>query len=281
VRGPTNDDPVATAVARVEPEPMLTDTSLRQVGIDAVALKPAEHDLTRVPDRDLAVDAAVVDYEGPEHLPDPTTLSALTSALECYVTTPVRADGFDPLGDDARLDDVPDDATRVLVAGNEAYLTATEAGRAVAPRLGAARERAPDAWVGTEGIERIALAAGGTQFELLTATTERAVRAMRAAGFDGDVALYAPTVLTDDPDAVLDAVGDYVARRAPVRRRLPEGAATDASATGRAREVLLEATHDYTLVGDAPTVGDRIAGLRSVGVDRVVAYPARGLEVFT
>jgi hypothetical protein len=260
---------------------MLTDTALRRVGVDAVALKPTEHDLAAVPDRDLGVDAAVVDYEGRSHLPSAATLSALSTALDCYVTTPLRADGFDPLGDDSRLGTLPDGATRVLVAGNEAYLTGNEARRAIAPRLGAARERAPDAWVGTEGIERLALAAGGTQFELLSATTERAVRGMHAAGFDGEVAVYAPTVLTDDPDAALDAVGGYVARRAAVRRRLPGDAATDAAATGRAREVLVAATTDFCLVGEAPTVRDRIESLRSAGVDRVVAYPARGLEVFT
>jgi alkanesulfonate monooxygenase SsuD/methylene tetrahydromethanopterin reductase-like flavin-dependent oxidoreductase (luciferase family) len=197
------------------------------------------------------------------------------------VTTPVRADGFDPLGDDSLVATLPGGATRVLVAGNPAYLTESEAKRAVAPRLGAARDRSPDAWVGTEGIERLALAAGGTQFELLSATTEREVRAMRAAGFDGEVALYAPTVLTDDPDETLDTVGSYVGRRGPVRRALPEDAATDATATGRAREVLLEAATDFTLVGDAETVRERIETLRSVGVDHVVAYPARGLELFT
>jgi hypothetical protein len=260
---------------------MLTDTALRRVGVDAVALKPTEHDLPAVPDRDLGVDAAVVDYEGREQRPSAETLSALSAALDCYVTTPVRADGYDPLGDDSLLDTVPADATRVLVAGNEAYLTGTEARRAIAPRLGAARERAPDAWIGTEGIERLALAAGGTQFQLLAGTTEREVRRIRAAGFDGEVALYAPTALTDDPDATLDAVGGYVARRAPVRRLLSEEADTDASATGRGREVLLEAATDFCLVGDGPTVRDRIETLRSAGVDRVVAYPARGLEVFT
>jgi alkanesulfonate monooxygenase SsuD/methylene tetrahydromethanopterin reductase-like flavin-dependent oxidoreductase (luciferase family) len=197
------------------------------------------------------------------------------------VTTPVRADGFDPLGDDSLVATLPDATARVLVAGNPAYLTESEAKRAVAPRLGAARERSPDAWVGTEGVERLALAAGGTQFELLSTTTEREVRAMRAAGFDGEVALYAPTVLTEDPDEALDAVGGYVARRRPVRLALPEDAATDATATGRAREVLLEAVTDFTLVGDPETVRERIGTLRSVGVDHVVAYPARGLEVFT
>ncbi|PSP39263.1 luciferase, partial [Halobacteriales archaeon QH_10_70_21] len=230
---------------------------------------------------ELGVDATVVDYEGREHLPDPATFEALASSFDCYVTTPVRADGFDPLGDDSLVATLPGGATRVLVAGNPAYLTESEAKRAVAPRLGAARDRSPDAWVGTEGIERLALAAGGTQFELLSATTEREVRAMRAAGFDGEVALYAPTVLTDDPDETLDTVGSYVGRRGPVRRALPEDAATDATATGRAREVLLEAATDFTLVGDAETVRERIETLRSVGVDHVVAYPARGLELFT
>jgi hypothetical protein len=260
---------------------MLTDTVAGRVGVDAIALKPSEHDLGVLPDRDLGVDALVIDYEGPEHLPSAATLSTLSAAADCYVTTPVRADGFDPLGDDARLSSLPDDATRVLVAGNEAYLSETEARRAIAPRLRAARRRAPDAWVGTEGIERLALAAGGTQFELLTATTDREVRALRAAGFDGEVAVYAPTVLTDDQDAVLSAVGGYVARRASVRRRLPADVATDSSATGRSRELLLDATTEFTLVGDPATVRDRIEELRSVGVDRVVAYPARGLEVFT
>jgi hypothetical protein len=258
---------------------MLTTSSLRGVGVDAVALKPAEHDLARA--SDLRVDATVVDYEGREHLPDPSSLASLASSFDCYVTTPVRADGFDPLGDDSLVATLPGGATRVLVAGNPAYLTESEAKRAVAPRLGAARDRSPDAWVGTEGIERLALAAGGTQFELLSATTEREVRAMRAAGFDGEVALYAPTVLTDDPDETLDTVGSYVGRRGPVRRALPEDAATDATATGRAREVLLEAATDFTLVGDAETVRERIETLRSVGVDHVVAYPARGLELFT
>ncbi|WP_254839260.1 DUF7388 family protein [Natronomonas marina] len=257
---------------------MLTATALDGVGVDAVALKPAEHDLERA--TALGVESVVVDYEGREHLPDPATLSSLASALDCYVTTPVRADGFDPLGDDSLMASLPAGATRVLVAGNDAYLTESEAKRAVAPRLGAARERAPDAWVGTEGVERLALAAGGTQFELLASNTAREVRAMRAAGFDGDVALYAPTVLTDDPDETLDAVGSYVARRGPVRRALPADAATDATATGRAREVLLEAATDFALVGDADAVAERIETLRSVGVDHVVAYPARGLEVF-
>jgi hypothetical protein len=255
---------------------MLTGTTLQDAGIDAVALKPREHDLRSAAAFDVR--AVVVDYEGRERLPDSATLAALADAHDLYVTTPVRADGFDPLGDDALVAELPDSATRVLVAGNGAYLTAEEAGRAIAPRLRAARRRAPEAWIGTEGIERLALAAGGTQFELLSRGTRREVRAMRDAGFEGDVALYAPVALTDDPDETLDAVGGYVARREPVRRTLPEGAATDVDAEGRAREILLSAASDYALVGGVETVRERVDALESVGVDRVVGYPAGGLD---
>jgi hypothetical protein len=263
---------------RTEADSVLTGTTLRSVGIDAVALKPLEHDLEAALDLDAEV--AVVDYEGREHLPREATLAALADAYDLYVTTPVRADGFDPLGDDSLLSALPESAIRVLVAGNGAYLTDSERRRAIAPRLKAARESAPGAWVGTEGIERVALATGATQFELLSHGTEREVRAVRAAGFDGEIALYAPTALTDDPDGTLAAVGGYVARREPVRTALPDGAATGADAEGRARELLLEAATDYALVGDAETVGERIADLEAVGVDRVVAYPARGLGAF-
>lgn len=257
---------------------MLTGATLRSAGIDAVALKPAEHDLETA--ADLDVETAVIDYEGREHFPDAGTLEALAEVHELLVTTPVRADGFDPLGDDSLLAALPASAARVLVAGNGAYLTDSEARRAVAPRLAAARSSDPDAWIGTESIERLALAAGGTQFELLSRGTEREVRAMRAAGFDGELALYAPTVLAADPDETLDAVGGYVARRDPVRRALPAGAATDSSAEGREREVLLRAATDYALVGDGETVAERVADLEAAGVDRVVAYPARGLDAF-
>ena len=84
---------------------MLTATSLRRTGVDAVALKPAEHDLERA--LELGVDAAVVDYEGREHLPDPATFEALASSFDCYVTTPVRANGFDPLGSVATSESSP------------------------------------------------------------------------------------------------------------------------------------------------------------------------------
>ena len=265
-----------------------------RAGIDAAAIKPAECDVSRA--AALPVDRLVIDYEGREHLPDAETLGRLAAETALSVTTPVRADGFDPLGDDSLLDRIPDTAGRVLVAGHGAYLDETEPSRAVAPRLGGAKERTPDAWVGTEGIERVALAAGGTQFELLSRSTERDVRALRAAGFDGDLALYAPTVLTDDEDAVLDAVGDYVARRRPVARALERnadgsggsgdatdasgGTATDATATGRTREVLSTAARDFALVGSPETVRERVETLREAGVDHVVGYPARGLDEF-
>lgn len=255
---------------------MLTGTTISDAGIDAVALKPLEHDLDAA--MDLGVGSVVLDYEGRENLPDAETLSALADVYELLVTTPVRADGFDPLGDDSLLSALPASSTRVLVAGNAAYLSADERDRAIAPRLKAARECAPQSWVGTEGIERLALAAGGTQFELLSRGTESEVRALRAAGFDGDITVYAPTVLTDDPDETLEAVGGYVARRGPVRKALPDDAATDATATGRAREVLVDAATDYALVGDIETVRQRVDELESVGVDSVVAYPARGLD---
>ena len=263
--------------------------ALSRTGIDAVALKPTECDVSR--GLDLPVDRVTIDYEGRDHLPDAAMLDRLAGATTLYVTTPVRADGFDPLGDDSLLDRVPDAARRVLVAGHGAYLTDEESSRAVAPRLGAARRDAPDAWVGTEGVERVALAAGGTQFELLSRSTERDVRALRAAGFDGELAVYAPTVLTDDEDAVLDALGAYVSRRRPVARALPDGVggdaagdgenrSTNADATGRTREVLSAAARDFALVGAPDHVRDRIDDLREAGVDHVVGYPARGIDEF-
>ena len=259
-----------------------TERRLSRTGVDALAVKPAECDVSRALDVD--VDAVTVDYEGREHVPDASVLRELAEAKTLRVTTPVRATGFDPTGDASVDDALPAEAGRVLVAGHGAYLDDDEQSRSVADRLGAAVAKHPDAWVGTESVERVALATGATQFELLSRSTLREVRALRAAGFDGEVAVYAPTVLTDDEDAVLDAVGAYAARRGPVRRALPdpedgrESVATDASATGRARDVLSKAVRDYALVGDVATVRERVEALLDVGVDHVVAYPARGIE---
>jgi hypothetical protein len=255
-----------------------SERSVRGTGIDAVALKPAECDVSRA--RELSLSSVVIDYEGRDHLPDRETLADLAGSLDLRLTTPVRVDGFDPLGPADLLERIPEDARRVLVAGHPAYLTEGERRKAIAPRLGAAVEHAPDAWVGTEGIERLALATGATQFELLSRTTERDVRGVRAAGFDGEIAVYAPTVITDDLDTVLDAVGGYVARRGPVARALPEGAATDASASGRAREVLAAASGDYALCGTGEEIAARVDRLREAGVGTVVGYPAVGIEAF-
>lgn len=258
---------------------MLTDERAVSVsGLDAVALKPKECDVRRA--LDVPLPTVAIDYEGREHLPDPDVLAALATEKEVRLTTPVRADGFDPLGDDSLWATAPSRVRRVLVAGHSAYLTDEEAERTVAPRLHRARQRVPDAWVGTEGIERIALAAGGTQYELLSRSTTRDVRALRAAGFDGEVALYAPTVLTDDEDCALDAVGAYAARRRPVASALPDGAPTDATATGRARDVLAAAVSDYALVGEPDEVRRRVRELKQAGVDTVVGYPARGVDEF-
>ncbi|WP_227355266.1 LLM class flavin-dependent oxidoreductase [Haladaptatus salinisoli] len=258
---------------------MLTSNhAVARTGLDAAALKPAECDVRRA--LELPFDAVTIDYEGREHLPDTETLAELAVEKDVRLTVPVRADGFDPLGDDSLYDRLPEGVKTVLVAGHPAYLTEDERRRAVAPRFGAALDREPDAWVGTEGVERVATATGAAQFELLTRSTARDLRALRAAGFDATVAVYAPTVLTDDEDAVLDAVGAYVARRKPVARALPETAQPDARAAGRAREVLSAASRDFALVGTAAEVGERVAELKDAGADWVVGYPARGVESF-
>jgi hypothetical protein len=250
---------------------------VRSAGLDGVALKPTEHDLASA--ADLPADTLVLlDYEGREHLPDRASLAALAADRPVRLTTPVRADGFDPLGDDGLVETVPEQTGRVLVAGHAAYLGPEERSRAVAPRLQAAVAACPDPWVGTEGVERIALAAGGTQFELLSSSTERDLRALRAAGFEGEVAVYAPVVLAAEEAAVLNAVGDYAARRPPVASELPDSAPTDSRTGGQARDVLLEACREYALCGDPTTVRERVETLRAAGADHVVGYPARGID---
>jgi Luciferase-like monooxygenase. len=250
--------------------------TLSKVGIDAAALKPSEVDLARA--SALDVDLVTVDYEGREHVPSPESLADLAGAFEVYATVPVRADGFDPLGDEQLRAGLPEVVGEVLVAGNGAYLDESERRRAVAPRLDAASAGLADPWVGTEGIGRLALVVGGTQFDLLSRSTAREVDALRTAGLDVPIAVYAPTVLTDDEDAVLDAVGAYAGRRSRVRRALPEDAPRGSAIEGSARETLLSACHDVALVGDPETVADRVGELRAAGVDHIVGYPARGLD---
>ncbi|MFU8870026.1 luciferase [Natronococcus sp.] len=255
---------------------MLTTSTVARAGLDGIALKPAECDVSLA--ASIPAETIAVDYEGRDHLPAPSVLESLSTDADVLVTTPVRADGFDPLGDDSLLAELPSTVGRVLVAGHPAYLTDEERERAVAPRLGAALETDPDAWVGSESVERIAMATGATQYDLLSRSTPRELRALRAAGFEGDLAVYAPAVFADEDDAVLDAVGDYVARRRLVARALPEDCATDSSATGRAREVLLKAAGDYALVGTEREVSEQTDALREAGATTVVGYPARGLD---
>lgn len=266
--------------------PLLTSHSLTETRLDALALKPTEHDLATA--AALDVDTLALDYEGRAHLPDPETVAALADGRTLYLTAPVRADGFDPLGDDSLLRDVPENVALTFVAGNGAYLGEAERARAIAPRLRAAldwhadRGHGTTPWVGTESVERPALAVAdeAVQYDLLDRSTPAEVRAMRRMGFAGDLAVYAPTVLTDDEDALLDALGGYVARRGPVRAALPDDCATDATATGRAREVLLAASADYALAGTPADVGEQVEALHDAGVDTVVGYPARGLDAF-
>lgn len=252
--------------------------AVEQVDLDAVAIKPTE----TAPERaiELPVDHITIDYEGTDAVPPPRTLRTLGDEIDVRVTVAVRADGFDPLGDTSLYDRIPETARHIFVAGHQAYLTTAEQSKAIAPRLHAALNRGRSPWVGTEGIERLALATGAPQFELLSPTTARDIEALYSAGFSGEFAVYAPTVLSDDPDIILDGVGSYVARRAPVRQRLPPDATTDRHATGQTREILLEAAHEYALIGDIGSINRRIQSLKAAGAETLVGYPARGLDSF-
>jgi hypothetical protein len=205
-------------------------------------------------------------------------LSELATEFELRVTVPVRATGFDPLGDSELRSSLPSGVGEVLVPGHPAYLDESERRRAVAPRLEAATADASDPWIGTEGVERLALALGETQFDLLSTQTAPEVHALRTAGFDETIAVYAPTVLSVDEDEILDAVGAYAARRGDMWDALPDGAPRDRRITGSARETLLSACRKYALVGDPESVSRRVSELREVGVDYVIGYPAAGLD---
>lgn len=254
----------------------LTGTTLTDVGIDAVAIKPTEVAVERA--TKLAVETITIDFEGRDHVPDPDTLRELAEGFEVRMTAPVRADGFDPTGDERVRATLPETVGEVLVAGHQAYLDNDEQKKAVAPRLTTAANNAADPWIGTEGIERLALAVGGTQFELLGPGTASAVRALREADAAVDIALYAPVVLSTDESTILDAVGEYAARRKRVRERLPSKSPHDSDATGDARSELLRGCRAYALVGSPKTVRDRVKRLQNAGVDRIVGYPARGLD---
>ncbi len=246
------------------------------VGFDAVALKPTEVAIEKA--HSLDVETVVIDYEGNDHVPEPAQLRELTESVSVRLSIPVRADGFDPLGDDELAQSVPAGVSPVFVAGNAAYLTEEEQQRAITPRLKTSTQPTTDPWVGTEGIERIALAIGGTQFELLSRSTTNEVRALRKAGFDGDIAVYAPTVLSEETDIILDALGAYAGRRNAVRRQLPNDTPFDSSIAGDPRRTLLAACRAYGLTGTPESVSQQVESLRDAGVDYVVAYPAQGLQ---
>lgn len=231
-------------------------------GFDGIVIKPATQSLAGL---DPEVGHVLIDYEGPEHLPTPAALERLDDDIEVRLTAPVRVDGFDPHGADHLFERYGDDVSFALVAGNPAYLDHDAARRAVTPRLADALEAHPDAWVGTEGIERIALATGATQYELLSPRTERQLRALRTAGFEGDIAVYAPTAITDDDEAALAALEGYLRRRRSVRQSLSETTDTE--------EVLRSAMDDYAIVGDPNTARARIDALRSAGATKVVGHP--------
>lgn len=92
--------------------------------------------------------------------------------------------------------------------------------------------------------------------------------------------MYAPTVLSEAENAVLDVVGAYVARRGPVADALPDGALTDRKASDRARTIHSAASRHYVLVGSPETVREQVDALWEAGDDLVIGYPARGLGEF-
>ncbi len=66
----------------------------------------------------------------------------------------------------------------------------------------------------------------------------------------------------------------------PVAEALPADAPTDSRATGRVREVLLDAVSDYALVGSAEEIRHQTDALREAGATTIVGHPARSLEPF-
>lgn len=250
-------------------------SKLHAAGVDGLALKPTQYDLCAVPSS--PVETLVIDYEGRGAFPDSSVLMQLATEYELYVTTPVRADGFDPLGDDSYLDRIPSSAKRVLVAGNPAYLTDDEQQRKISPRLKKARQSDPSAWIGTEGIEPLANRLGGTHFELLGPALDDRISQRRDDSAIDQVAVYAPMVITDDADQKIAALGEYVSRRDSVRSEIPEVRSVVDMARGRIRKELLEAIDQYALAGSIETIHRRITDFHANGVDQVIVYPATNI----
>lgn len=251
-------------------------TQLGELGIDAIAIKPSKVDISTV--EQVSTPYLVIDFEGVDHLPRTSTVEALAEDSEVVMTAPIRADGFDPLGDDTLLRSYGDLVTFAFVAGHPAYLNRSEVPRAVAPRLTGALDRFGDALVGTEGIERLALTTGAPQYELLSRSTAAEVRGLRRMGFDGEVFVYAPLAVSEDEDLLLDTLGSYVSRRSVVANRLSDGVPTDRHASGSTREILLDAITEYTIAGSDHEVRKRVDALKRAGIDAVVAHPALGLD---
>lgn len=255
---------------------MMTETItdvIRTTDIDGIAVKPSQGPIVQALHFDT--DRVTIDFEGHDHVPSINSLEELAERKSVRVTVPIRADGFDPLGDDSILQLLPASVGTVLVAGHPAYLQEEERRRAIAPRLRAALETFPNAWVGCEGIEALAKASGATQFLLLSDRTEDDLSELGASGIEDDIAIYAPVVASNNPDYILDAIGDYVARRRPVRATLVNENRTDHTATDPDRTHLIRSAKQYALVGTTKEIDDRITGLKNAGADYVIGYPAR------
>lgn len=246
---------------------------ISDVGFDAVAAKPSHTDLVEL--TSSPVEHMVIDFEGREHYPSDTTLRKLKETTDIRVTIPIRADGFDPLGDRHHLDSLPPETKVVLVAGNPAYLTEDELRRPIAPRIGAATDEFSDAWIGTEGIPRIALAASAPLFYLLSPQSTRTIQKIRSAGYTGTIAVYAPTLVSAETETILDTLGPYTFRREPVRRKLETESFSELDSTDR--EILLRETQNYALTGSVSEINTQITNLKTQGVDTVVTYLPTGL----
>lgn len=248
--------------------------TIEAVGFDALAVKPSHTDPSRV--KSSPFDRFIIDFEGTEHYPSVSLIRELQASTNVRLTIPVRVDGFDPLGNRDYLDVLPQETKVVLVAGNPAYLSQAELNRRIAPRIGEVASEFTDVWVGTEGIPLIALATDATQFFLLSPESRNTVKAIRSAGYEGTIAVYAPTVISDDRNTILDAIGPYTARRDRVRRELKHpDSITDLDSGDR--KVLLRAIQEFALTGSVPEINEQIQSLKNQGIDTVVSYLPTGI----
>ncbi len=244
-----------------------------EVGFDALAVKPRDTDLSQIPS--TPVNNVVIDFEGREHYPSNTTIRSLQETTNLRVTLPIRVDGFDPLGNREYLDSIPPETKVVLVAGNPAYLTENELDRSIAPRIGTAVDKFANAWIGTEGIPLIALATTAPLFFLLSPQSKRTIQQIRSVGYEGTIAVYAPTLITEDTDTLLETLGPYTLRRDPVRHKLESTSLS--SLNPEDQEILIRETQKYALTGSVSAINSQISHLKNHGVDKVVSYLPTGL----